>query len=353
MDGITIDGSLGEGGGQILRTSLVFSALTGKPFRIMNIRNNRPKPGLRRQHLGCVELAAKMTGAEITDVNVGTRELSFKPDKLKTGTFSVDIEGGSITLLASVFLPIAQAAEGSCSLLARGGTDVPFSPTSSYFKYAFLPLVSGLFSRVEYRVTERGYFPGGKGEARLAAEGKAITSRLSFQEKGDPRGTSLYIISTNLPDHVARRICSSFGNEMKKTSREFSEDIEFIVENTTSPDTWRVGVSACSVTKFESGMIARSQCGKRGMPSELIGKRLAEAHMRQIEQPCVDSYLADQLLPYVALTGGEICVFEPSRHFLTGLSVIEKFLGKGYRLKREGDVDRYSFEPLYLSCESK
>lgn len=345
MGGITIDGSFGEGGGQILRMSLVFSTITGKPFRIVNIRGGRPKPGLRRQHVGCVKLAAQMSEAEVTELQVGASELSFKPGKLKTGTFYTDIGAGSITLLGSVFLPIASAAGGVCHLHAKGGTDVPFAPTSSYFKYAFLPLVSGLFTRVEYRVTERGYFPGGKGEATLSVEGNAAPAYFSFLDKGDLKGTSLYIVSTNLPGHISKRLYSSFVKEMEMTSREFSGDIEFNVENTISPDRWRVGVSACSVSKFDKGMIARSQCGMKNVPAERIGKKMARDHMKQIEQPCVDSYLADQLLPYLALSGGEICVIEPSQHFLTGLLVSEKFLGNDYSLKKNGGVHRYSFQP--------
>lgn len=353
MEGITINGSFGEGGGQILRMSLVFSAVTGRPFRIVNIRANRPNPGLRRQHLGCVELAAQMTGAENTEVKVGTPELSFVPGKPRSGTFITDIGAGSITLLASVFLPIAMVSEGVCRLVAKGGTDVPFAPTSSYFEHAFLPLASRLFSQLEWRIAEKGFFPKGKGEAHFLAEGKATLPHLSFLDKGDHKGTSLYIGTTNLPGHISRRLCSSFQNEFGARSLGFSEDIRFIVDNNPSPDPWRVGVSACSVSEFDRGVIARSLCGKRGIPSERIGKKLASEHLQQVEQPCVDSFLADQLLPYIALLGGEISVREPTKHFLTGLQVSEKFLGKDYTKKTEGEIHYYSFRPWYRSGESK
>ncbi len=352
MESITIDGSLGEGGGQILRTSLVYSALTGKQFRIVNIRGNRPKPGLRKQHVGCVKLAEQMTGAYISEVNVGTRGLSFIPGKAKPGIFSVDIVGGSITLLVSVFLPIALVADGACCLNVRGGTDVPFAPTSSYFQHAFLPLLSGFFSKIDLSVLKRGYFPLGKGKIRLSVERNSALAPLSFLEKGDQKETSLYVTSTNLPDHISRRLCSSFDKEMKIISRNHFDDINFIVNNTYSPDTWRVGVSACSVTKFESGIIARSRCGMKNIPTERIGKKLARDHLNQIEQPCIDSNLADQIFPYVGLFGGEICVKNPSRHFLTGLRIFEKFLGKNYSLKKDGDLRSYSFRPWYRSCES-
>ena len=346
MTEIKIDGSFGEGGGQVLRNSLVMSALTDKPFFIEKIRYNRRVPGLRRQHVGCIELAARMSNADHSEIEVGATELHFTPRVLKPGPVEIDIGAGSLTLLASVFLPIAMMMKEECTLAARGGTDVPFSPTSSYLEHAFVPLISEYFTELGSTVVERGYYPKGSGSVMLSVRGKGVTEPLLLTAKGGHENTILYIENSNLPGYVPRRIEKSFKKEILHSGSVHIDTLKTVAKDHHTSDRWRIGVSLTSVSRFENGVIACSGCGKKGVRSEDIGRLLAREHLRELRQPCIDSHLADQLLPYLALFGGEISVIEPSRHFLTGLYVIERFLGRSYSVMTEGVKQKYRFHSL-------
>lgn len=346
MTEIKIDGSFGEGGGQVLRNSLVISALTGKPFFIENIRYNRRVPGLRRQHVGCIELAARMLNADHSEIEVGATELHFTPRVLKPGPVEIDIGVGSLTLLASVFLPMAMMMKEECTLAARGGTDVPFSPTGSYLEHTLAPLISPYFAKLGYSVLDRGYYPKGSGSVVLNTTGNGETEPLLLSAGGRHENTVLYIENSNLPDHVPRRIEKAFAKEILHSGAVCIDSIETVTKEYHTSDRWRIGVSLTSVSRFENGVIACSGCGKKGVRSEDIGRLLAREHLRELRQPCIDSHLADQLLPYLALFGGEISVIEPSRHFLTGLYVIERFLGRSYSVMTEGVKQKYRFHSL-------
>lgn len=341
---IELDGSYGEGGGQILRTALILSPVSGKAFRMRNIRSKRRVPGLRRQHLGCVELAAEMTDAETSEAEVGSTELTVYPRSPGPGDYEIDIGAGSVTLLSSVFLPISALCREKSVLKAVGGTDVPFSPTSSFFSYAFLPMLSEILPDADYSVRRRGYYPKGKGEVRLEAGGRSRSAGpgpLTFTDKGEHVDTIIRVESSNLPEHISRRIISSFRVALAQRSPEVPvrsrTDVSF------PDDKWRVGVSATAVSRYENGMVATSRCGRKGLPSERIGRELAEKLSEEMGQPCVDPYLSDQLLPYLAVYGGKICVVDPTPHFTTGLYVIGKFLGKCYERRIEEGCEEYEF----------
>ena len=350
MTEVTIDGSFGEGGGQVLRNSLVMSVLAEKPFFIENIRYNRRVSGLRRQHVGCIELAARMSNADHSKVRVGTTELHFTPHGLKSGSVNIDIGAGSLILLASVFLPIAMMMKQRCTLAARGGTDVPFSPTGSYLEYAFAPLVSAYFTELDLSFPERGYYPKGSGRMVLTATGKGGKESLLLTAGGRYQNTTLHIENSNLPDHVSRRMEKAFSKEIHHGGKGRIGSMETAIKECHTSERWRIGVSATSVSRFENGVIACSECGKRGVRSEKIGQLLAREHMGEMRQPCVDSHLADQLLPYLAHFGGEVSVIEPTRHFLTGLYVIERFLGRPYSVTTDGAEQRYRFHGASGTC---
>jgi len=350
MTEVTIDGSFGEGGGQVLRNSLVMSVLAEKPFFIENIRYNRRVSGLRRQHVGCIELAARMSNADHSKVRVGTTELHFTPHGLKSGSVNIDIGAGSLILLASVFLPIAMMMKQRCTLAARGGTDVPFSPTGSYLEYAFAPLVSAYFTELDLSFPERGYYPKGNGRMVLTATGNGGTKPLLLTAGGRYENTTLHIENSNLPDHIPLRIEKAFAKEILHNGAGRIGTPKTVAREYHTSERWRTGVSATSVSRFENGVVACSACGKKGVPSEEIGRLLAIEHRRELRQPCVDSHLADQLLPYLAHFGGEISLIEPTRHFLTGLYVIERFLGRPYSVMTEGDNRKYRFQSATGTC---
>ncbi len=344
MNMIEIDGSYGEGGGQLFRCALAFSAITGKPFRIFNIRANRRTPGLRRQHLGCLDLAARMTRATVSEAQVGSDSCTFNPGPIKSGSYSIDIGAGSLTLLSSVFLPISLFSNGRCTLKARGGTDVAFSPTWHYFTKAFKPMVNKYFNEIDTHLERRGYYPKGQGAVRITTEPiENPPSPILLQEKGEHLKTTFYCASDNLPEHIGQRIFNSFQEAMRRRGFTGDIDIETNINRASNPK-WNTGVSAAAVSQYGKGKIAVSGCGKRGVPSERIGKNLAKEMRRELEQPCVDSHLADQLLPYIALFGGRISVKDPTEHFLTEMFVMERFIGEEAAVTSADENQTYEFD---------
>ena len=341
---VKIDGSYGEGGGQLLRMSLILSSITGKSFFMENIRSKRKRPGLRRQHLGCVELATRMTNAKISKAVEGSTELFYEPGKVQPGIFDIDIGAGSITLLLSVFMPIAMTGNDASALRVTGGTDVPFSPTFRYFTHAFLPNISDRFTQLDFSVQKSGFYPRGGGVVTARVRGNDNIDPFSLVDKGECVRPSVQVLNSNLPDHIPERIIFAFRAEIDRASPKGNLNFASSVDGRTSPDKWRVGVSVTSVMEFEEGIIAVSGCGKRGLPSEKLGRELAREMIWEMEQPCVDSHLADQLLPYLALFGGSISVRRPSEHFQTALHVIEQFLGRHHSMERMGDIERYAFQ---------
>jgi len=165
---VTVDGSQGEGGGQMLRTSLSLGAIYGKPFEMVNIRSGRPVPGLKRQHLTCVRATAEICDAEVTGDEVGSMHLTFIPGAIKPGKYCFDIgTAGSVTLVAQTILPVLLLADGPSEVTIRGGTHVPFAPTWDFFERTYLPQLEAMGAQVEARLESYGYYPVGGGEVVL------------------------------------------------------------------------------------------------------------------------------------------------------------------------------------------
>ena len=167
-DPITIDGSKGEGGGQMFRTSLSLSAAYGKPFEMLNIRANREKPGLKRQHLTCVRAVAQICGAQVEGDEVGSMRLSFKPGKIKDGTYQFDIgTAGSVMLVAQTVIPVLLRAEEPSTVTITGGTHVPFAPIWEFFAETYLPELRRMGARVEAELEQCGFYPAAGGVMKL------------------------------------------------------------------------------------------------------------------------------------------------------------------------------------------
>ena len=165
---MTIDGSQGEGGGQVLRTSLSLSAITGKGVRLVKIRAGREKPGLKRQHLTCVRAVAAICGAEVSDVEVGANELDFRPGPIRGGEYRFDVgTAGSVTLVAQTVIPVLLKADAPSSVTITGGTHVPFAPVWEFFAETYLPELRRMGARVEAEIESCGFYPAAGGVVKL------------------------------------------------------------------------------------------------------------------------------------------------------------------------------------------
>ncbi len=320
---LLLDGFYGEGGGQILRSALSLSLLTGKAFRLENIRARRPRPGLRPQHLTCVKAAAKLSKAEVEGATRGSLSLFFKPRGLQSGAFTFDIgTAGAVGLLfQSLYLPLAAAGGGR--LILKGGTHVPYSPCFHYLAEVFWPLVSRLGLSGSLELRRYGFYPAGGGEmwAEVAPLKKLEGLDIPPPFK-PPRTYILSVVSSQLPDHIRRRQAQRAESLLKE--RGLSLEIRLEKAESLSPGTV-LGVWGSDPPR-QAGAFA---LGARGKPAERVAEEAVWPYLEIMAQGAsVDEHLADQILLPAALAQGRTRFLTPriSRHLLTNAWVIKQFL---------------------------
>ncbi len=319
---IVLDGSKYEGGGGLLRTSLAFSAASGIPFKILNIRANRDNSGLRPQHLNAVKSVAELCNAEISEIDVGSKELEFIPNKIESKKINIDIgTAGSTTLILQAILPAALYSKKNIKLNIKGGTNNMMAPPIDNLFLVFLPILKKLGADVECNLKKRGYYPKGGGE--ISAE--INTSKMKKIELIE-RGNLLKIIGVaNASEElkkpmVAEREAESAEGKLKHLDVPIEIKKEYC-------ETFSVGTSISLCAEFEKTLIGADSFGKRGKPAEEVGKDAAEKLLEEINSNgCVDRRMADQLIPYMALWGGKIKTREISMHTQTNIWVAEKLL---------------------------
>ncbi len=331
---LEIDGSMGEGGGQIIRTSLGLSALLGIPFRITNIRMNRPKPGLRAQHLAAVRAVKTVCDAEVEGDEIGSRRLSFMPSVPRGGTYRFEIgTAGATTLVLQALLPPLIYAEEPSRLSLSGGTHVPISPPFHFLREVFLPALSELGAHTQASIKVYGFYPHGGGEIEAAVApvpSVALHPLVSPTEKSlwGVRGVSAV---ANLPLSIAERQKEA----AQLVLRRLPARVEIDTQSVPSPGS---GTFLFLKTEGAACRGGFSSIGVRGKRAEVVGTEAATAlldyHRRK---GCIDPHLADQLVIYHALAEGE-SVFTTTavtEHLFTNLAVIKRFVDVDYRV--EGD----------------
>ncbi len=316
---LTIDGASGEGGGQILRTSLALSLHTGEPFRAVRIRAGRKKPGLLRQHLACVEAAAAISGARVEGARLGSLELGFHPGRVRAGeyAFSVGHGAGSTTLILQSVLSALALAEGPSRLTLEGGTHNPFAPPFDFLARTFLPLLARLGPRVEVSLERPGFYPAGGGRLRVAIEpAKQLAPLELVAERGALRRRQARALSARLPERELARLAERLG---LKASELVAQELD--------P---RAGPGNALCLELESEALCEVLCafGERGKPAEAVADEVAAAALRYLASGApVGECLCDQLLLPLALAGrGALRTLAPSSHTRTNLEVIARFL---------------------------
>lgn len=322
-----IDGSYGEGGGQIVRTAVALAAVTGTPIRVTKIRQGRPKPGLAAQHAQALLALAGICSANTKGISPGSSEITFEPGQIMGGEYRVDIgTAGSITLLIQCLLPAMIKAEGATTLIITGGTDVRWSPTIDYFKSVFLPALSKFGVQVRLECKHRGYYPRGGGLVILTVDpGRPKTAYLEAEteERDLIEGISH---CSNLPDHVARRQAESATSALKDAGYESKVDLQVLKETSTG-----------SGITLWSGYKGGCALGERGIRAEDVGKAAAYELIAELKTPAsVDIHLADQLIPYLALAGGSYTVRQISKHTSTNIWTASQLLDTKINVKDVG-----------------
>jgi RNA 3'-terminal phosphate cyclase (ATP) len=308
---IEIDGSYGEGGGQIIRTSLTLAAITQKPIRITNIRANRPNPGLQPQHLTACKSVRNVCRGTLTGAELGSRELAYMPGPIIGGRYEFDIgTAGSVTLVAQTLLPILLRADKESELRIIGGTHVMKSPGYDYFENVFIPAIRLFGADVDCQMLRPGYYPRGGGEIGLKIRPSRLHGNALWpQAEGE---TQAIIRLSGLPPAVAIREKKVFVQNGIERIR-VRQDEALSVGNAVTA--WR-------------GCRGAYALGERGKRAELVAQEAYDA--LKAEGGDVDIHLADQLLVYSVLAEGptKYGTSAISEHLRTNAYVISRFLDR-------------------------
>jgi RNA 3'-terminal phosphate cyclase (ATP) len=321
---LVIDGSFGEGGGQILRTSLGLSMVTGTPFRIENIRARRNKPGLLRQHLTSVNAAAAISRANVDGASLGSQQLTFVPGPLQCADFEFAIgSAGSTTLVLQTVLPALLRMGAACTVMVEGGTHNPSSPPFDFFARAFVPLLHRMGARMEVELHRHGFYPAGGGRVSLHVEGNTAFVPLDLETRGAIVAKRARALAANLPFSVAER-------EAAVVAERTGWPAEWIQAHTTRDsdgpgNVLTIDVESVHVTEVFTGF------GEKGVRAEDVAATTVEELKEYlVSQGAVAGHLADQLLvPMAVGAGGSFTTGPLTPHARTNIDVIRKFLDVG------------------------
>ncbi len=328
---IEIDGSYGEGGGQIVRTACSLAALSGTPCRVINVRQRRRQPGLMHQHLLAIRALAELCDASLTGASIGSCELVFEPRKLTSRELTIRIAtAGSITLILQALIPASLIAPNPITIRFEGGaTDTAMSPTLDYFRHVLLWFLKGAGAHVELNLARRGYYPRGGAEisveivpARLAA--------IDVIERGPLRAVRIFSHAARVLK--ARRVAERQAAAALETLGTLALPPEVNIDYAPSLS---AGSASCVVAEFANTVVGADALGAVGKLAEQVGKEAAAGLMRELATPgCLDRHMADQILPYMALAGGNgrVRVSEITGHCRTNMWVIEQFLGGSFEV---------------------
>ena len=320
---IIIDGSFGEGGGQILRSSLALSAITGEPVRIENIRANRSKPGLLRQHLTALNAVTEICGGHTAGAELGSREITLRPGSVRAGEYSFSVgSAGSANLVLQTVLPILLFLGQPSKVTVQGGTHNPSSPPFDFLTECFFPVLRKIGYTVDGGLNSYGYYPAGGGE--IFAEIGVPNDLASFEhvERGELVSRTLEALISNLPGNIAKRELETAAHLL---GIDYDTACRFRSTESRGP-----GNALFGRLTYETGTALMAQFGQKGVSAEQVAKRLAK-QMKSFaaSDATVDHHLADQLLLPMALAkGGVFSTLRPSLHATTNAEVIKRFTGK-------------------------
>jgi RNA 3'-terminal phosphate cyclase (ATP) len=325
-DHLTIDGSLGEGGGQVVRSSLALAAITGRPMTLDNIRANRKPTGLKRQHLTAVKAAAEICQAELRGASLGSSRLDFTPGLVRPGEHTFDVgTAGSCTLVFQTVLPALITAEASSKLTLRGGTHNAWAPTIDFVEQAYLPLVNRMGSKVVVELVRPGFYPQGGGEFIAHITPSDTLSTFDLPARGKLTGRSLTALVANLPTPIGQRECDTFrrrGGWPKKLCQ--------TVEITDPPGP---GNAVVARLEFERLTEVFSGFGQRGIAAEKVAADVWRDVNRFLDSDAaVGEHLADQLLLPLGLAvsrgapPARFTTLAPTKHTTTQIEILRRFL---------------------------
>ena len=331
---IEIDGSYGEGGGQILRTAISLSTLTKTPIKITKIRANRPNPGIKPQHYISIMSIKELCNAEAKGLEIGSPTLTFKPGEFESGDYTFDIgTAGSITLVYQAIILASIKTKKPVSIRLNGGTDVKWSPPWDYFKHVFLPLLKKMGISIEAELVKRGYYPKGGGETVITVYPSEKIKPLQLdkdQENPDVKGL---VHIGSLPEHISTRTKNAAIKTLLRN--DIMASVEVKHSDSLSPGT---GVTLWNETK--DTIIGTDCLGERSITSEELGKTVANNLLKELEsESTLDEHAFDQLIPYMALAKengpSTSRVQNITNHAQTNMWLVQQFFDINFQAKQE------------------
>ena len=336
---LTIDGSQGEGGGQIVRSSLALSLVTGKPVTIERVRAGRRKPGLGRQHLKAVQAARKISKAKVDGAELGSSRIVFRPGRVKAGDYSFRIAtAGSTTLVLQTVLPALMIADDVSTITIEGGTHNPYAPPYDFLAKAYLPLLARMGPEVKTDLKRPGFYPAGGGKFTVEIHPVENLGRLKLFERGEVTARRVRAMVANLPGHIAERECRTIAG---KTG--WNQSCFEIHEVTGSP-----GPGNVVMIEFESTNVTElfTGFGQRGVRAETVATRVLDSVQRYADANVpIGEHLADQLMlplgigAYQGTGGGVFRTLAMSQHSMTHIQVLKAFLDIKIRVQEDGRDD--------------
>ena len=330
MEYIQIDGGQGEGGGQIVRSSLALSIVTGRPVRIERIRAGRAKPGLQRQHLAAVRAAMAVGGAAIEGDKLGSDCLTFEPRPVTGGDFHFVIDtAGSSTLVLQTVLPALLIAENPSNLVLEGGTHNPWAPPFEFLQRAFVPLLQRMGPRISLELDRYGFYPAGGGRFRARVEPIDSLRGFDLLERGPLVSRSVEVLLAKLPQHIAQR-------ELNTALEELGWDVSCgKIRHVPS-----IGPgNAVMVELVHQHLCERfTAFGRKGVPAEQVARDVVDDVRRYLSRDvAVGKYLADQWLLPLGISawqrgagdprsGGAFRTLLPTMHTTTHIEILRRFL---------------------------
>jgi RNA 3'-phosphate cyclase len=345
-----IDGSYGEGGGQLARTSVALAAITGQPVHLYNIRAKRNNPGLAPQHLAGVKAVAALCGAAVEGLEARTREIIFRPASLRGGQFDFHVgTAGSITLVLQAVLPVAATCGEPVLMNITGGTDVRAAPPLDYFRYILLPLLLRMGVKAKIEVLCRGYYPRGGGRITVEVEPSPALKPLALDKPGTLAGISGFAHISNLPANIVHRMAASALAELSNFPAPAIDRAELGRDKAIGS-----GGAILLAADMGNASLGASAVAQKGVPAERLGSLAGQLLREEIlSGATLDIHASDQVLIYLALgaINGAISSFlarSLSSHAATTIWLLEQFLPVRFDISEQHGLVRISGEPNRL-----
>ena len=344
MTWLTIDGSYGEGGGQLSRYAMALAAITSQPLHLKNIRAKRPKPGLMAQHLTALRAVAAVSGGVLEGAELGATEIRFRPGRITGGEYYFAVgTAGSIALVLQALLPVALHADDPIRLTITGGTDVKMAPPLNYLRLVFLPWLERMGIRVSIESVRHGYYPKGGGAVSLVLQPCRQLKPLEAENPGAVRAIRGVAHVAHLPLHILERMAAAARAQLADLG-----PVRIEARVLDDAEAFGMGGALVLVAETEHSLLGAATVAERGVPAEQLGQDAGQALRAELETgAAVDIHASDQLLIYAAQAQGasRLAVRKVSLHAQTVMWLIEQFLPVRFRTEAWGKLYRIRVVP--------